>query len=48
VLIIIGLLMVAFGPALQRLLAKRRYTGPRRGPSRGAVGLVAAIFVLGM
>jgi uncharacterized membrane protein YfcA len=48
VLIVIGILMVAFGPALQRLLAKRRYTGDDAGPSRSAVGLVAGIFVLGM
>lgn len=44
VLIIIGILMVAFGPVVQRRLALRQ----RTGPSRSAAGLIAGIFVLGM
>lgn len=53
VLIVLGLLMVALGPALQRLSARRRaltVAGTRTGavPSGGAVGLLAGIFILGV
>lgn len=55
VLIVIGLLMVIFGPTLQRRTAARRAgQGDMQadlqagGPSRGGVGLIAGIFVLGI
>ena len=44
VLIIIGLLMVTFGPMVQRRLTRRGTTGP----ARSAAALLAGIFVLGM
>ncbi|ALO66203.1 hypothetical protein AS189_06475 [Arthrobacter alpinus] len=52
-LIVVGLLMVALGPALQRLAARRRAlasvaTLTTPGPSAGTVGLLAGIFVLGI
>ncbi|WP_425865069.1 sulfite exporter TauE/SafE family protein [Arthrobacter sp. TWP1-1] len=43
-LIIIGILMVAFGPALQGRLALRRKTAH----AHGTAGLIAGIFVLGI
>lgn len=51
VLIIVGILMVAFGPALQKRMALRRYSVPNAndtGLSRSSVGLVSGIFVLGI
>ncbi|MGO4384043.1 sulfite exporter TauE/SafE family protein [Specibacter sp. RAF43] len=54
VLIVIGILMVAFGPALQRRTARQQAimaasAGERPGgASRSTVGLMAGIFVLGM
>lgn len=44
VLIIIGLLMVAFGPMVQRKLTRRGTTGP----THSTAALLAGIFVLGM
>lgn len=51
ILIIIGLLMVIFGPALQRRTAVRRGAQGQLSPdspSAGGVGLIAGIFVLGI
>lgn len=51
VLIIIGLLMVVLGPALQRRTAAKRAAQGEldvHHPSRGGAGLIAGIFVLGM
>lgn len=51
VLIILGVLMVAFGPVIQKRMALRRYSVPKPDDtaiSRSSAGLVSGIFVLGM
>lgn len=48
VLIGLGLLMVAFGPALQRRSALRRGRGPQPAAGAGHAGLVTGVLVLGV
>ncbi|ALE05837.1 hypothetical protein AL755_10755 [Arthrobacter sp. ERGS1:01] len=48
VLIILGILMVAFGQALQRRLARNRKAAVAGATLHAGVGLIAGIFVLGI
>jgi hypothetical protein len=48
VLIGLGLLLVAFGPALQRRTAQRNREGRGPQPGRGHAGLLAGVLVLGV
>ena len=48
VLIVIGLLMVVAGPALQRWTGRRQLEGATSRAQHSAVGLLAGIFVLGI
>ncbi len=47
-LVALGILFVAFGPFLQRGIARRRLVTKEPGPSQASVGLIAGIFVLGL
>ena len=47
-LIMAGILMVAFGPSLQRRVGRHRPSGLVTGPPRAPVGLISGIFTLGL